>query len=170
MKSHISDMFCYHGRPGNQFYEEDLYAFLCPQPRTGEKSLTQPLSLNSAAKVETASGSYEFTLEKSADGKTITLEASLKRDSFEHRTVMKAVQVEDDLYQVNQITFDNKEERLNHRWEITKVLSHIGREQLQRACRGELPQAHEERGKFGKFGRFLSSLLPDNPTDIPPGF
>jgi hypothetical protein len=164
----ISDMFAYHGRPGSQFYEEDLKAFLCPQPLAGEKPLSIPLMMNSGTIATTAQGKYEFMLEKSEDGKTIALDATLTRGDQVYKTAMKAVQVQGDLYQITQLTFDNKPERLKHRWEIAKVLAHIGKEQLQKACRGELPEAHEERGKFGKFRRFLNSLMPNDPTQIPP--
>lgn len=160
----ISDMFAYHGRPGSQFYEEDLKAFLCPPPLGSEIAL----SLNSGLTVREAAGSYEFHLKKSDDAKTITLDATLNRGDKVYKTSMTAVQVQDDLYQVTQLTFDNKPERLDHRWEVSKVLAYIGKEQLQKACRGELPAAHDESGEFGKFRRFLRRLMPNDPTQIPP--
>lgn len=161
-------MFSHHSRRSNQFYEHELEEFLCPAAVKGEKPLAHRLSLTSAHKVEEPGGSYEFRLEKSADGKSITLDATLTRGGFAHKTAMTAVHVKESLYEITALTFDNKKERLDARWEISKVLAHIGKEQLQKSCRDELPQAHEERGKFSKFARFIDRWLPDDPMMPPP--
>ncbi|MEZ0226940.1 MAG: hypothetical protein ACAH83_20480 [Alphaproteobacteria bacterium] len=169
MPPFISPMFSYHSRRSNQFYDHELEEFLCPPPFKGEKPLAHALTLNSAHKVEAPGSSYTYSLEKSTDNKTIALEATLTRDGIVHKTAMTAVHVSENLYEITALTFDNKKERLDARWEISKVLSHIGKEQLQKACRDELPQPHEERGKFGKLARFVDRwLLPEDPVLIPP--
>lgn len=168
MPPYISPMFSYKSRRGNQFYDHELEELLCPPPFQGEKPLLHALTLNSAHKVEQPGGIYEYRLGKSADGKSITLDATLTRDGATHKTAMTAVQVNENLYEITALTFDNKKERIDSRWEISKVLAHIGKEQLQKSCRDELPRAHEERGKFGKIARFFDRCLPDDPSVMMP--
>jgi hypothetical protein len=166
----VSAIFMYHGRKGNQFYESELKDLLCPQPRQGETPLAFPLSLNSGVSLKNETASYDFKLEKSPDGKTITLNARLQRDGETHQTEMTAKRVKDDLYEITALTFDNHKEKLSYRWELTKVLAHIGQKQLQTACRNTIPLPHRERGKFGKIARFFDRCIPDDLTafTVPP--
>ena len=166
MPPNVSPIFSYHGRRGSQFYESELVEFLCPQPFAGEKPLKTPLALGAGATVDSGSGGdkYSFALAKSADGSRITLEAQLTRGGVMYKTEVQAARVKDDLYQITALTFDNHPERLDSRWEISKVLAHIGQQQLQKACRGDLPEAHREKGKFGRFARFRDRCLPDDPS------
>lgn len=160
MPPYISPIFNYCNRRSNQFYDHELAELLSPST----------LSLDAAHALETPKGSYAFTLNKSEDGKTIALDATLTRGGTVYKTNMTAVQVSENLYEIRQLTFDNRIERTDSRWELTKILAHIGKEQLQKAARNELPQAHEDRGKFGKFARFCDRwLYPEDPYILPPG-
>ncbi|MEZ0261207.1 MAG: hypothetical protein ACAH80_09365 [Alphaproteobacteria bacterium] len=164
MPPFISPQFAYHGRRGNQFFEHELTELLCPQPYYGEAALPRALALNTGYAVKKETGEYAYDLKKSEDGKTITLTAQLKQGDQKFETALTATQVKENLYEITALTFDNHVERLDSRWEITKVLGHIGRHQLQEACRDKLPAAHVESGKFGKFRRFLDRCLPDDPS------
>lgn len=164
----ISPVFAYVGRKGNQFTESELVELLCPQPSARKAPLAVPLNLNSAATVESGGDTYSFRLEKSADGAAILLGAELRRGDFIYVTGLVARRVKGELYEITALLFDNHPERLDSRWEISKVLAHIGKEQLTKACRGELPVAHQEKGKFGKFARFLDRLAPNDPSLIMP--
>lgn len=164
MPPFISSQFAYHGRRGNQFFDHELVELLTPQPYHGEAPLPRAFGLGTSHEVKSAAGEYTYDFKKSDDGKTITLEAQLKRGDMAYKTAMTAVQVKDNLYEITALTFDNHVERLDARWEITKVLGHIGREQLQKAARDVVPLPHEEKGKFGKFRRFLDRCFPDDPS------
>ncbi len=166
MSQPITPVFNYYNRGPNQFYEEELRDFLCPQPYAGEKPLTVPLNFDTKVAV---GDSYHAELVKTDKG--ISLKATTIYGGAAYKTEMNAVKVGENLYEVRSLEFDNHPERLDSRWEITKVLSHIGREQLQKACRGEQPEPHSESGKFGKFRRFLTRWMPDNPQPFmfPPG-
>lgn len=171
MPPDIAPQFNYYGRAAHQFYENELVELLCPRPLPKDPAQVTPLSLNASAslKNDKTGSSYDFKLEKTADGKKITLDATLVRDGQTYKTNFTAVQVRDDLYQIQNLTFDNHVERLDSRWEITKVLGHIGREGLLKGASNIIPAAHEENGKFGKFRRFLTRCMPDNPhTMMPP--
>jgi hypothetical protein len=171
MPPFISSQFSYHGRRGNQFFDHELTELLCPQPYHGEAALPRALGLNTAHNVKTESGEYAYEFKKSEDGKRITLNAELKKGDQTFTTALVAVQVKDNLYEITQLTFDNHVERIDSRWEISKVLGHIGHHQLQTAARDKLPEAHQEKGKFGKFRRFLDRCMPDDPsvfTGYPP--
>ena len=168
MPPFITPLFNDFNRGPNQFYLRELTDFLCPAPRKGEPDPSSPLTLNAQQTLETAEGKYEFKLEKTADGKKITLDATLTRGGVTHKTQIEAAQVSANLYQVNKLVFDNKVERTDSRWEMSKVMAHIGKEQLLKSLQGALPKAHEERGKFGKFARFCDRwLIPDNPMITP---
>jgi len=172
MPPEISPQFNYYGRSSSQFYELELTELLCPQRLHNEQAFKTPLKIGSSASLKnTETGSsFDFSLQKSADGKKITLESTLVRDGKTYKTGFTAVQVKGDLYQLQNLTFDNKTERLSSRWEISKVLGHIGQESLKKAAQGIIPAAHEETGKFSKFRRFLTRCMPDNPQSmwIPP--
>jgi hypothetical protein len=170
MPPYISPVFKYHGRRPNQFDEAELVDLLCPQPYGKEAPLRHKLGLGASVslKNDQTGSRMDFKLEKSADGKTITLDSTLVRDNVTYKTALVARQVKDDLYQITKLTFDNHEEKLSHRWEITKVLAHIGKAQLQKAAQGIIPLPHEESGKFSKFRRFLTRCLPDDPTTMTP--
>lgn len=155
---YIVSEFSYAGRKGNQFYEEELAELLQP----GEKRI-RPVSLS----VKGAGNQlYTAALEKSKDGQTITLDATLLRDGFIYRTTMTAVQVKKDLFEITELTFDNHKERRDARWETAKVLGHIGAEQLKKAEGGKVPEAHQEKGKFGRISRFFDRMIPDDPNSI----
>jgi hypothetical protein len=157
----ISPVFNYYNRSPNQFYEEELRDLLCPQPYAGEKALATQLTFGTVVDAQALSSSYHAELMKTDAG--ITLKATNIYGGVPHHTEMNAVKLTNGLYEIRNLEFDNHPERLDSRWEITKVLAHIGREQLQKACRGEQPVPHEERGEFGKFRRFLRRWMPDNP-------
>lgn len=159
----LSSEFSYAGRKGNQFYEKELAELL-----EQGNDLNTPVTLGVKGEGEAL---YTATLEKSKDGKEITLDASLRRDGHTFETKLKAVQVKKDLYEITQLTFDNRKEKLDARWEMTKVIAHIGKAQLKTAAEGKLPEAHKEKGKFGKISRFFDRMTPNDPISMmPPPF
>ncbi|MBI1214743.1 MAG: hypothetical protein GC185_02865 [Alphaproteobacteria bacterium] len=170
MPPEISPMFRYWGRRPNEFDEEDLVEMLCPRQRKGEPAMREPLGLGTqvSLKNDKTGSSIDFSLRKSADGKTITLDSTLVRDNVTYKTKLVAQKNSDDYYLITQLTFDNHKEKLSSRSEISKVLAHIGQSQLKKACQGVIPAPHEERGKFGKFSRFIDRLMPNDPSQIPP--
>lgn len=172
MTQPLSDLFSYYGRRANQFFLHELEEMLCPAPNDKSGPRTAPLAIDTARKVAAGTGEAGYSLQKSADGQTLTLEAHIRRGGQSYDTQMTAVKVRsDNLYEIRALTFDNKAEKLNHRWEITSVLSFIGRNHLQNICENKVPEPHQERGQFGKIGRFFNRCLLDNPHMMmrPPG-
>ena len=163
MPPYVSPPFNYHGRRSNQFYDHELAEFL-----TGKVTPEgQPVSLGIAFDVQGAdSQRYTAELKKSDDGKKIILDATLRRDGFTYKTEMTAVLVKENLYEITALTFDNHKERIDSRWELSKVLGHIGSEQVKKGMDGKIPAAHQEKGKFGKFARFFDRMIPDDPSTM----
>lgn len=154
----LASEFSYAGRKANQFYEKELADLL----QQGD-NLNTPITLGVKGEGEQL---YTATLEKSKDGREITLDAALRRDGHTYETTLRAVQVKKDLYEITQLTFDNRKEKLDSRWEMTKVIAHIGKAQLKTAAEGALPEAHKEKGKFGKLSRFFDRLTPNDPATV----
>lgn len=168
MPPYISPQFQYHGRKGNQFYDHEFAELLNRQPAWQEG---QPVNLGIAFDVQGKNDErYTAELKKSADGKQITLDATLRKGGQVYKTTMTAKQVKDNLYEITELTFDNHKERLDARWEITSVLGHIGDKQLAQGVSGKIPEAHKEKGKFGKIGRFFSRSVPDDLSVWSTGF
>jgi len=172
MSRRISPAFRYWGRRPNEFDEEDLVEMLCPAPGKGEAPLKTPLGFGTEVRLKNdkTGNAVAFSLKKSADGKAITLDGAITRNGKTHETHMVARRTEDDYYLITALTFDDHKERLTSRAEISKVLAHIGKAQLKPACQGVIPAPHAERGKFGKFSRFIDRLLPDDMSQVPPSF
>lgn len=168
MPPFISPMFQYHGRRPNQIDEAELLSFLCPPARAQDMPLKQKLCYGCTVSVGsgTTKDGATFSLNKSQDGATITLEGAIISGDVIYKTHMTAKKVKDDLYQINALTFDNHVEKLESRWEIAKVLAHIGEKQMKPTAQGIVPKPHEERGKFGKFSRFLDRCMPDDPATM----
>jgi len=161
-----SDQFSYFGRRPNQFFLAELEEMLCPP--ADEKSMPRqvPLALGTSHKLENKQEDKRasFKLEKSADGTTLSLEVHIMRDGHTYDSKMTAVQVrKDNLFEIRELIFDNKPEKLGHRWEISSVLGFLGKNHLNTICQNRIPAPHSETGKFGKLGRFFSRSLADNP-------
>lgn len=165
---YVSEEFNYRGLKDNQFREHELAEFLTGTPHKNGATLTG-FAFDVTGK---DSERYTAKLEKSEDGKTITLDAMLRRETFTYKTTMTAVRVAPNIYEVTELTFDNHKEKLDRRWEMSKVLGHIGSEQLKKGVDGKLADPHKEKGKFGKIARFFDRLIPNDPNDIavPPMF
>ncbi len=164
MSQPISDIFSYYGRKPNQFFLHELQEMLCPDHNEKSGPRSSPLAFGTARRVNGADSSAEYALDKSADGKDINLRVQIQQGGKTYTTAMTAAQVRsDNLYEIKSLVFDNKPEKLGHRWEISSVLGFIGRNHLEKICEGKVPTPHEERGQFGKIGRFLNRALLDNP-------
>ncbi len=164
MPQPISDIFSYYGRKPNQFFMNELQEMLCPDHNEKSGPRTSPLAFGTSRRVSHTNGNAEYSLEKSADGKSISLNVQIQQGDKTFSTALTAVQVRSDsLYEIKSLMFDNKPEKLGHRWEISAVLGFIGRNHLEKICEGKVPAPHEERGQFGKIGRFMNRALLDNP-------
>lgn len=171
MRPHASDQFSYFGRRPNQFFLAELEEMLCPpaSPKTIPRQV--PLNFDASHKLENRAEDKRasFKFEKSADGKTLSLHIHIMRDNHTYDSKMTAVQVrKDNLFEIRELVFDNKPEKLSHRWEIASVLAFLGKNHLNTICQNRIPVQHKETGKFGKLGRFFSRSLADNPYTMPP--
>jgi hypothetical protein len=163
MRYPISETFYLESRPPNHFYDHELESLLCPQPYRGEKPLASPLQFGTVQTIIVGDNKFSFALKKDKTAGTITLEAELVREGKTYITAMSAHRVKDNVYAIDNLVFDNRQEKLTSRHEITSVLAHIGRETLTTACNMMIPYPHEEKGTFGRFGRFINRSLPDTP-------
>jgi len=169
MTDPLSDLFSYYGRRPNQFFLHELQEMLCPAPDSTSQARSSTLDFNTSRGVTSSDGTRRasYSLQKSKDGNSISLQVSIRSDGRVYETSLSAVRVrKDNLFEIQSLTFDNKKEKLGHRWEITSVLGFIGKNHLQKICEGRVPPPHEERGKFGKLGRFWSRCLFDNPHQM----
>lgn len=162
-----SNHFNHISHRASQFYDWELAEFLMrAKPVEGK-----PVEIGLAFDVQGDNGErYTAELKKLDGGKAIVLDATLRRSGMVYKTSMTALRVQDDLYQITELTFDNRKEKLDARWEITKVLAHIGEEQLKQGEAGKLAEPHKEKGKFGKVARFIDRLMPNEPIIMPPHF
>jgi len=171
MSQPLSDVFSYYGRRPNQFFLSELEEMLCPRME-GPHAVTP--AIGCAHRVEDAKGQKAgFSLTLSADKKELALDVQIVRDGHIHDSRLRAVKVRDDnLYQITALTFDNKQEKLKHRWEISSVLGFLGKNHIAGIAANKIPAPHEERGQFGKLGRFWNRMLADNPHPMmfPPYF
>ncbi len=169
MTDPLSDLFSYYGRHPNQFFLHELQEMLCPAPDSTSQARSSTLDFNTSRGVTSSDGTRRasYSLQKSKDGNSISLQVSIRSDGRVYETSLSAVRVrKDNLFEIQSLTFDNKKEKLGHRWEITSVLAFIGKNHLQKICEGRVPPPHEERGEFGKLGRFWSRCLFDNPHQM----
>lgn len=160
----ITPEFNYSNRRDNQFYDHELSELLTGQKYQEGKPAILSIAFDVAGK---DSERYTAELKKSEDGAAITLDATLRRDGFVYKTTMTAKQVKGELYEITELTFDNRKEKLDRRWEMSKVLEHIGNEQLKKGIDGKLADAHKEKGKFGKLARFFDRMIPNDPYNMP---
>lgn len=164
----LTPQFQYHGRKGNQFYDYEFAEFLLGHPFDDEK----PSNLTLSFAVDGKNGD-RYTANMQNDGKVVSLDATLTKNGAAYKTTMTAKQVKGRLFEITELTFDNHKERIDSRWELTKVLAHIGDKQLKEGAAGRVAEPHTETGKFGKFRRFLSRMTPNDPSvysGIPPVF
>lgn len=167
MSEPLSDLFSYYGRRPNQFFLKELEEMLCPPHNDKSGARKTPLQMDTSRRISQPPYSAEYSLEKTPDGSSIHLHVLIQVADQSFMTAMRAEKVRgDDLYEIKSLVFDNKTEKLKHRWEITSVLGFIGRNHLEKICEGKAPRPHEERGQFGKFGRFMNRCLPNNPMDM----
>jgi|GEM_PF-1273036 len=161
----LSDIFSYYGRRPNQFFLRDLEELLCPPADEKSGARAVKLAIGATHRLEDATGQKaSFSLSLSADKKELSLDVRLVRDGRIHDSRLRAVKVrEDNLYEITSLTFDNKPEKLKHRWEISAVLGFLGKNHLAGIAANKIPAPHQERGQFGKFGRFFNRMLADNP-------
>lgn len=169
MTDPLSDLFSYYGRRPNQFFLHELQEMLCPAPDSTSQARSSTLDFNTSRVVTSSDGTQRasYSLQKSKDGNSISLQVSIRSEGRVYETSLSAVRVrKDNLFEIQSLTFDNKKEKLGYRWEITSVLGFIGKNHLQKICEGRVPPPHEERGKFGKLGRFWSRCIFDNPHQM----
>lgn len=167
MSKPISDLFSYYGRRPNQFFLNELEEMLCPPHNDKSGARKSPLEMNTSRTVYAPPHTASYRLEKSPDDRAIELLVTLKGADQTFTTALRAEKLRDDnLYEIKSLIFDNKPEKLKHRWEITSVLGFIGRNHLEKICEGKVPRPHEEKGQFGKVGRFVNRCLMDNPHQM----
>lgn len=149
-------------RRQNQFYDFELESYLCPPLFRGETPRAHTLDMDTSLSLALGADKFDFAIKRSEDGKKITLQANLHKDKVDYKTEMTAVRVKDNLFEITNLVFDNRPEKLSGRYEISSVLAHIGKEMLSPACRDQMPKPHEEKGEFGKISRFINRHMPDN--------
>lgn len=175
MSRPLSDTFSYYGRRPNQFFLAELEEMLCPpaHEKTGKRSITP--AIGSKHDVEGTEGTKaKFSLSLNAEKTALTLNVHIMRDGHTYDSSLTATKVRDDnLFEIKELTFDNKPEKLKHRWEITSVLGFLGKNHISGIAENKIPEPHKERGQFGKVGRFFNRMLADNPHTMmhyPPYF
>lgn len=175
MSKPLSDLFSYYGRRPNQFFLHELEEMLCPPAteKSGKRVLTPALNTGHAVE-DTTGRKASYSLSLSADKKELSLDVHLMHDAHTYDSSLRAVKVRDDnLYEIKSLTFDNKPEKLKHRWEITSVIAFLGKNHIAGIAENNIPAPHRERGQFGKVGRFFNRMLADNPHTMmhyPPYF
>ncbi|MBL8712499.1 MAG: hypothetical protein JNM12_06325 [Alphaproteobacteria bacterium] len=101
-----------------------------------------------------------YTINNMVDGKTFTLDATIRRDGREYKTELRAEWYADTAMTITSLVFDNKKEELKNPKEIYDVLNYIGNNHVRGVFFRNVPSPHEETGKFSKFGRLMTRLLP----------
>lgn len=101
-----------------------------------------------------------YTISNMVDGKTFTLDATIRRDGQEYKTELRAEWYADTAMTITSLTFDNKKEELTNPKEIYAVLNYIGMNHVRGVAFRGVPHPHEEKGDFSKFGRFLTRMMP----------
>lgn len=175
MSRPLSDTFSYYGRRPNQFFLAELEDMLCPpvHEKSGKRSIAP--AVGTKHDVEGAEGTKaKFSLSLNAEKTELTLNVHIMRDGHTYDSALTATKVRDDnLFEIKELTFDNKPEKLKHRWEITSVLGFLGKNHISGIAENKIPEPHKERGQFGKAGRFFNRMLADNPHTMmyyPPYF
>lgn len=106
-------------------------------------------------------GNYAtYTINNMVDGKTFTLDATILKNGQEYKTELKAEWYADSAMTLTSLTFDNKKEELKNPKEIYDVLNYIGMNHVRGVTFRGVPNPHEEKGQFSKFGRFMTRVLP----------
>lgn len=101
-----------------------------------------------------------YTINNMVDGKTFTLDATIRRNGQEYKTELRAEWYADTAMTITSLTFDNKKEELTNPKEIYAVLNYIGMNHVRGVAFRGVPHPHEEKGDFSKFGRFLTRMMP----------
>jgi len=174
MSRPLSDIFSYYGRRPNQFFLSELEDMLCPpaSEKSGKRAIAPAVGTQHTVE-DSAGNKASFSLSLSADKKELSLHVHLMQNGQTHDSTLHAVKVrEDNLFEIKELTFDNKPEKLKHRWEITSVIGFLGKNHISGVAENKIPAPHQERGQFGKAGRFFNRMLADNPHTMmyPPYF
>lgn len=151
-------VFSANARKPNQFYVHEILDCLCPAPR---KQAGFPPDTEGA--VETDGKAFRYCLCASEEQGAISLTGDIRLGEASYRTELRAHRVDGNLFEISGLVFDNKIQRLDNRQCIRDVLEYIGQKMLMPAAQGEVPEPHKEKGRFGKIGRFLTRLVPDEP-------
>ncbi|MDI1228720.1 MAG: hypothetical protein PSY14_13650 [bacterium] len=101
-----------------------------------------------------------YTISNMVDGKTFSLDATIRRDGYEYKTELKAEWYADSAMTLTSLTFDNKKEELTNPKKIYNVLNYIGMNHVRGVTFRSVPTPHEETGQFSKFGRFMTRVMP----------
>lgn len=142
MTAPLSDLFSYYGRRPNQFFLHELQEMLCPAPDSTSQARSSTLDFNTSRAVTSSDGTQRasYSLQKSKDGNSISLQVSIRSEGRVYETSLSAVRVrKDNLFEIQSLTFDNKKEKLGHRWEITSVLGFIGKKPFAKNLRRPRP-------------------------------
>ena len=105
-----------------------------------------------------------YTFKNKLDGKTLELEIYSRFGDKEYKTHILSEQVHEGVLDIKSIVFDNEEETLRNPKEIYSVLNWIGN-QTRWIFFGNMPAIHENKGEFGKIGRFMTRHLPKPKPD-----
>lgn len=146
----------------NRFSENELLTLLGPAYDADFQPVERPVTFGAHRMLTVPEGSADFSLQKSDDGKQISLVFCLVRDGKPYLTTLRADAVSPGVYDISELTFDNLPEKLVGRFEITSVLSYIGRHLIHPLMCGYLPHPHEEKGTFSKANRLVNRHLPAN--------
>jgi hypothetical protein len=101
-----------------------------------------------------------YTISNMVDGKTFTLDATIRRGGQEYKTELRAEWYADSAMTITSLVFDNKKEELKNPKEIYDVLNYIGMNHVRGVTFRSVPTPHAEKGQFSKFGRLMTRLLP----------
>lgn len=149
------------GLKRNQLREEELVALLCPAATGENPNRLFSLALDISVDRQAEDRGHTFTLTRDAAG-TINLHSVIRKDGQDFTTTLTARRVSPAVSEITGLVFDNRVETLDSRQEILNVLEHIGRKQLLVTAEGGIPEPHQEKGRFGKLGRFMTRMIPDD--------
>lgn len=161
MPPFVYHQFMMNGLKRNQLPEAELVAMLCPQGKGDNPGRLFPLGLNISVDRQDKDRGHSFSLVKSEDG-SISLHSTIRKGDVLFTTTLAARRVNATVYEITSLVFDNRVETLDSRQEICNVLEYIGRKQLLATAEGGSAEPHQEKGRFGKFGRFMTRLIPDD--------